>query len=36
MSSRGRRFYIGLLTSGWLAALVIAGQAVTTPWRWNF
>jgi hypothetical protein len=33
MSSRGRRLYIGLLTSGWLAALVLAGQAVTCPWK---
>ena len=33
MSSRARRLYLGLVTSGWLAAMVIAGQAVTTPWK---
>ena len=36
MSSRTRRFYIGLLTSGWLVALAVAGQAVTQPWKFGF
>jgi hypothetical protein len=33
MTSRARRLYVGLITSGWLVALVVAGQAKTNPWK---
>jgi hypothetical protein len=34
--SRTRKLYIGLITSGWMAALIVAGQATTTPWKFWF
>jgi hypothetical protein len=31
MTSRTRRYYTGLITSAWLVALVVGGQAVINP-----
>jgi hypothetical protein len=34
MTARAKRLYVATITSGWLVALVVAGQAGINPIKW--